>query len=173
MVPTRWDTETAGGPSEQAGMDERLAQFAISRAKGPCALFCKTRGRNQLDDFPEPFLNHIATCALVSNQAVFLVVAVVDGLADRRRLNESRPLLRRYPGRPENGLVDRFRLPELFLRRVEPGCDKVVAIPKGPVDELLPVFGNDGLLSFSCCIWEPNIECFQMQCRLWRAGMPT
>ena len=30
-----------------------------------------------------------------------------------------------------------------------------------------------GLLSFSCCIWEPNIECFQVQCRLWRAGMPT
>lgn len=104
------------------------------------------RGRNQLDDFPEPFLNHIATCALVSNQAIFLVVAVVDGLADRRRLNESRPLLRRHPGRLENGLVDRFRLPELFLGRVESRCDKVVAMPKGPVDELLPVFGNDGLL---------------------------
>ena len=104
------------------------------------------RGRNQLDDFPEPFLNHIATCALVSNQAIFLVVAVVDGLADRRRLNESRPLLRRHPGRLENGLVDRFRLPELFLGRVESRCEKVVAMPKGPVDELLPVFGNDGLL---------------------------
>ena len=138
-------------------MDERLAQLAISRAKGPCALFCKTRGRNQLDDFPEPFLNHIATCALVSNQAVFLVVAVVDGLADRRRrLNESRPLLRRYPGLLENGLVDRFRLPELFLRRVEPGCDKVVAIPKGPVDELLPVFGNDGLLYIVSLVSKPN-----------------
>ena len=138
-------------------MDERLAQLAISRAKGPCALFCKTRGRNQLDDFPEPFLNHIATCALVSNQAVFLVVAVVDGLADRRRrLNESRPLLRRYPGRLENGLVDRFRLPELFLRRVEPGCDKVVAIPKGPVDELLPLFGNDGLLYIVSLVSKPN-----------------
>ena len=47
---------------------------------------------------------------------------------------------------PLNGLVDRFRLPELFLGRVESRCDKVVAIPKGPVDELLPVFGNDGLL---------------------------
>ena len=32
---------------------------------------------------------------------------------------------------------------------------------------------HGGLLSFSCCIWEPNIECFQMQYRLWRAGMPT
>ena len=32
---------------------------------------------------------------------------------------------------------------------------------------------NKVLLSFSCCIWEPNIECFQMQCRLWRAGMPS
>ena len=30
-----------------------------------------------------------------------------------------------------------------------------------------------GLLSSSCCIWEPNIECFQVQCRFWRAGMPT
>ena len=30
---------------------------AIIRAKGPCTLFCKTRGRNKLDDSPEPFLN--------------------------------------------------------------------------------------------------------------------
>ena len=33
---------------------------AIIRAKGPCTLFCKTRGRNKLDDPPEPFLNESA-----------------------------------------------------------------------------------------------------------------
>ena len=60
MVPIRWDTDIAGGLSGQAGMDERLAQLAISRAKGPCALFCKTRGCNKLDDPPEPFLNESA-----------------------------------------------------------------------------------------------------------------
>ena len=41
--------------------------------------------------------------------------------------------------------IHRCRLPELFLRRVESRRDKVVTIPKGPVDEP-PVFGNDGLL---------------------------
>ena len=33
---------------------------AIIRAKGPCTLFCKTRGCNKLDDPPEPFLNESA-----------------------------------------------------------------------------------------------------------------
>lgn len=44
MVPIRWDAETAGGPSGQAGMDERLAQLAIVELKGLVLYFVKREG---------------------------------------------------------------------------------------------------------------------------------
>ncbi|MDY5662730.1 MAG: hypothetical protein SPG07_09015, partial [Coriobacteriales bacterium] len=52
----------------------------------------------------------------------------------------------------------------------------VLVVLTGFVDPTIDHFNrfvHRGLLSFSCCIWEPNIECFRVQCRLWRAGMPT
>lgn len=38
MVPTRWDTETAGGPSGQAGMDERASTARLGLLRYPAAV---------------------------------------------------------------------------------------------------------------------------------------